>query len=531
MIRNCAMEQETGGCDMKIIRVVVFCIFASALLWSQCQERDIWPIFPSQTELGDVEPPSEMIQKSDAIIGGRSYSMEWLPGLNTRAVNIRLSVFETHRQAESEYDQKTRSSGDFRASTLGDRCVMSGPTSHPRWIILKKRILIEYETFYFPEKTVSDQTGILRTILGRIDHLGCMDDAVQTADASAGSRDARRDAGDQTTMAEVPGKPPESESVPTPKDSLPPPALEETPPAPEGAEPHPAASAEASVDANNFFAVYRPATKMRLVVKGVSAIREGDEVLGGPLDYYSARQLTEGAPTPAPEAEPAVPPATTSIIDGVTRGLVLVMTMDPEIDGLIKGPLGTAGKVHGKPTWLKTPRGWGIEFDGRDDWIMLEPDGALDLRASMTIEVLLKLPQVIREEDLHMMVWRGDEQGGKDPYGFSVLQNYLCFRRDFPKHMEVMWPLKDVEHDRFHLFCAVHRAEEGMMELWIDGKKVSAGRVKEQMKYKTINMTTEIGSQDNGKSQFFRGIIDEIRIYNRALTAEEITTEAQALLR
>ena len=92
---------------------------------------------------------------------------------------------------------------------------------------------------------------------------------------------------------------------------------------------------------------------MRLVVKGVSAIREGDEVLGGPLDYYSARQLTEGAPTPAPEAEPAVPPATTSIIDGVTRGLVLVMTMDPEIDGLIKGPLGTAGKVHGKPTWLR----------------------------------------------------------------------------------------------------------------------------------------------------------------------------------
>lgn len=229
-----------------------------------------------------------------------------------------------------------------------------------------------------------------------------------------------------------------------------------------------------------------------------------------------------GGQTPAPRPEPSV----------ALPGRVLALGLD-EATGVItrgEGPAGVRGILQGNPERVNARRGRGVSFDGRNDWILMDPDPALDITGALTVMVLARVPASALDADLYMMVWRGDEQGGKDPYALSVAGSQLVFRRDFPKTVQVAWPLADLAMDEYHVFCGVHRAEEGTLELWVDGVRVAIAPAPKAVGYPTGGMRTLVGAMDNGKSQFFRGILDEVRLFARALNADEIAAEAAALL-
>ncbi|NLI47076.1 MAG: hypothetical protein GX414_08210 [Acidobacteria bacterium] len=226
--------------------------------------------------------------------------------------------------------------------------------------------------------------------------------------------------------------------------------------------------------------------------------------------------------SPAPRPEPSV----------ALPGRVLALGLD-EVTGVItrgEGPAGIRGILQGNPERVNARRGRGVSFDGRNDWILMDPDPALDIRGALTVMVLARVPAAVLDADLYMMVWRGDEQGGKDPYALSIAGSQLVFRRDFPRTVQVTWPLADLELDEYHVFCGVHRAEEGTLELWVDGARVAVASAPEAVGYPTGTMRTLVGAMDNGKSQFFRGVVDEVRLFARALNADEIAAEAAALL-
>ncbi|HOB51433.1 MAG TPA: hypothetical protein PK176_01535 [Acidobacteriota bacterium] len=228
------------------------------------------------------------------------------------------------------------------------------------------------------------------------------------------------------------------------------------------------------------------------------------------------------AQTPAPRPEPSV----------ALPGRVLALGLD-EATGVItrgEGPAGIRGILQGNPERVNARRGRGVSFDGRNDWILMDPDPALDITGALTVMVLARVPAAALDADLYMMVWRGDEQGGKDPYALSIAGSQLVFRRDFPRTVQVAWPLADLATDEYHVFCGVHRAEEGTLELWVDGTRVAIAPAPKAVGYPTGGMRTLVGAMDNGKSQFFRGILDEVRLFARALNADEIAAETAALL-
>jgi hypothetical protein len=61
------------------------------------------------------------------------------------------------------------------------------------------------------------------------------------------------------------------------------------------------------------------------------------------------------------------------------------------------------------------------------------------------------------------------------------------------------------------------------MEIWIDGQLAGKVECKERFRYDTGRMQTLIGAINNGTSQFFLGTILKAQLYNRALSADEIS--------
>ena len=79
----------------------------------------------------------------------------------------------------------------------------------------------------------------------------------------------------------------------------------------------------------------------------------------------------------------------------------------------------------------------------------------------------------------------------------------------------------------WHHVVATHRfAFSSASKLYLDGKDVPASFVQLTPSYPAAvtNSDLFIGKQDSASAGFFRGLLDDVRIYNRVLTEGEIST-------
>ncbi len=240
-------------------------------------------------------------------------------------------------------------------------------------------------------------------------------------------------------------------------------------------------------------------------------------------------------PDRSPDAEPQETPASAPPDTGaaIAAGLVMDLMADPSgaVGFVDLGPYGIRAEVRGAPVRVDAPGGGALMFNGQSDWVLLDAIRELDLRGDTTIEVVARLAEsAATDGGYHMMVWRGDERGGHDPYCFSVAAGKLIFRRDLPKTYQVVWPLTGLNLDEYHVFTAVHRSYEQILELWVDGRRVAQGRLAGNFKYDSAAMITQIGAMDNGRSQFFHGAIARVRLHRRPLEPDELAASAAALL-
>jgi len=237
----------------------------------------------------------------------------------------------------------------------------------------------------------------------------------------------------------------------------------------------------------------------------------------------------------SPDAESQGMPASAPPDTGaaIAAGLVMDLVADPSgaIGFVDLGPYGIRAEVRGAPTRVDAPGGGALMFNGQSDWVLLDAIRELDLRGDTTIEVVARLAEsTATDGSYNMMVWRGDERGGHDPYCFSIAAGKLIFRRDLPKTFQIAWPMAGLNPGEFHVFAAVHRSYEQILELWVDGQRVAQGRLAGNFKYDSAAMLTQIGAMDNGRSQFFHGAIARVRLHRRPLDPEELAAGAAALL-
>lgn len=179
---------------------------------------------------------------------------------------------------------------------------------------------------------------------------------------------------------------------------------------------------------------------------------------------------------------------------------------------------GNDGVIHGAK-WVEGMYGKALEFDGVDDYVSIGNKDLLKFGSAtdFSIELLVKP----KGDSLAFII--GDEYGVKPYPGYGIFYRYKdefnFVLADGPNFMNVPAGSMGSSLNKWTYLVAV-ADRDGDGYLYINGDLVSSANVS---KIGNINhdYNFEIGRRNTG-TQYFKGTIDEVHIYNRILTKEEI---------
>ena len=157
-------------------------------------------------------------------------------------------------------------------------------------------------------------------------------------------------------------------------------------------------------------------------------------------------------------------------------------------------------------------------FDGERSYVKIEPSEQLNIKRSLTLAAWVKCD---RNNDGQIM-WRGDNRGGKDPYELHLFGGKMEFRVDLLEGTSYrVQSREDVDTD-WHHWAGVYDTEDKSISLYMDGKLEAKAGAPVGIEYETSTMWNMIGVADFGNWQYFKGTIDDVKIWKKALSESEV---------
>ncbi len=291
--------------------------------------------------------------------------------------------------------------------------------------------------------------------------------------------------------------------------------------------------------------------------KGLKAIAKNAHDVIGPI--------VATIPTPAVAS-------TTSIMDGKAasptqryyQGALIIPSLDTPapVNGLMAnwnfdgadaaadaGPLQLNG--HGTYGVGKGVRGKALLLDSaKRQAVTIPHTPALDLKDNLTVSAWVKYTKLGANWG-GQIVWYGDTHLGDDPWALHIRRDgQLEFRSDrtitgkpiftvfdneirlsssgkkvLDQHVSVVSPMLLQPETWYFVAGSMEKVspQTRSMKLYVNGEAVAETLTNETVEYDTSKMWVEIGAVDAGTWQNFDGSIDEVRVYNRALTAAEVS--------
>jgi hypothetical protein len=227
-----------------------------------------------------------------------------------------------------------------------------------------------------------------------------------------------------------------------------------------------------------------------------------------------AGDMAGGAPPPPPPPPPPAPPA--------GAGLVLSLSFDEASGNAIDGS-GNAntGTIRGAVRAAGV-RGNALSFDGIDDWVTVADAASLDLSTGMTLEAWVK-PATLDGWETVLLKQQGvgafsyalyAHDGGTLPEGAPVPSGNV---RVAAAPQTVRGPAQLPTGVWTHVATTFNGVTQ---RLFVNGVEVSS---RPQSGAISVGSgVLRIGGNSVWTGEFFKGLIDEVRVYNRALSAEEI---------
>ncbi|MFH0952995.1 MAG: LamG-like jellyroll fold domain-containing protein, partial [Verrucomicrobiota bacterium] len=270
-------------------------------------------------------------------------------------------------------------------------------------------------------------------------------------------------------------------------------------------------------------------------------------VFGGIVLLYKML-LAERAPPPAtapPPVKPVVPPpprikvVQTAGVD-LQRGLVLYYSFDSVKGDVVFDESGNKndGRVFEASVLKQGVRGWGLEFDGENDYIEVPASKSLDIEGPLTIAMWVKLRALTSAQGL---VTRLNYEPGADierSYSF-YLEGTGWESADAPvwgpslqlsssgngaELYQVLTARRPAYGQWTHVAATWDGSPNAGAKIYLDGVECPLVTTRQSFSGTRIARCAQalrIGAKGNG-GWFYNGAMDEVRIYNRAISSAEV---------
>ena len=211
-----------------------------------------------------------------------------------------------------------------------------------------------------------------------------------------------------------------------------------------------------------------------------------------------------------------------SMYSHAANELVLHLSFD-EVSGNIVSDfsgLGNDCALNGNPVWIDGPFGTALELDGAT-WGEVADSDSLDLTNAMTIEAWAKIP--VGGEAIQSAVEKGSGWV-EGEYNLAALYNggTILQMRDLPADCADTNVGTSIQDGEWHFLAGTW--DGGTLRLYIDGN------LDAEMECAGTLLTNDdplyIGAR-GGNQRFITGALDEVKVYNYALSQDEIAADME----
>jgi len=198
-------------------------------------------------------------------------------------------------------------------------------------------------------------------------------------------------------------------------------------------------------------------------------------------------------------------------------GLVLYLPFD-ENTGEVAGDKSFYGndgafKGAGEPAWSEGHRNAGVDFDGTDDYVKVLSDASLQFDGDFSFSVWVK---AVSEDDYDKIVRSDGATCRMYLYGRASTETLTIVVKDNNSHQAVSVVSGIFDNSWHHLVVV---AEGTQLKTYKDGEKLD----EDDGGFDTgFTFGDWYLGADSETHFFLKGKLDEVRIYNRALSAEEV---------
>jgi len=178
---------------------------------------------------------------------------------------------------------------------------------------------------------------------------------------------------------------------------------------------------------------------------------------------------------------------------------------------------GLGGRLVGDPTWVEGVVGKALELDGADDYVDLGDDPCFAITGPITICAWIKVKAF--DKEWQALVTKGDSAWRlQRNWGQNTLE-FACTGVPVPGALVgSLFGTVNVNDGRWHHVAGVYDGSK--VSLYVDRRLDVSATAAGTMR--TNNYKVFIGANDEKPGRNWNGAIDDARVYNCGLTAEEV---------
>ncbi|MDE0483546.1 MAG: LamG domain-containing protein [Candidatus Poribacteria bacterium] len=201
--------------------------------------------------------------------------------------------------------------------------------------------------------------------------------------------------------------------------------------------------------------------------------------------------------------------------------LILYFSFD-ELDGdmtIDHSQYENDGSIKGAPQLVDGKFGKALKFNGTDDWIEVPHDPILTVETSVTVMAWINAERHMGPNNQR---WQGIVAKGNSPRSYSFYTESPSECLHLSAGGGSVCTGKIALNEWQHV---VGQVDDGTHRYWLNGEMVGEFGGKNALPGAADTSVVYVGTTGEGANRRYLGLIDEVRIWNRALSEEEVMME------